>query len=108
MSLHYDEKGKFFTDYISKDAVEAVIQTTTNRIKGFLYIRSGERVSDYLNKSGTFLPITDAEIFDVNGSSRLYRTSFVAVNMDLVIWVMPQDRVDTENQQSEKAESQAS
>ncbi len=93
MSLHYDEKGKFFTEYISKDAIQAIIQTTINRIRGNLYIRSGERVSDYLNKSGTFLPITDAEILDLSGN-RLYKTPFLAVNIDLVIWVMPEDPDD--------------
>ncbi len=103
MSLHYDEKGKFFTDYISKDAIQAVIQTANNRIRGNLYIRAGERVSDYLNKSGTFLPITEAEIFDLNGNS-LYKTPFLAVNMDLVSWVMPQERLVYEEGREDRGE----
>ncbi len=93
MTLHYDDKGKFFTDYISKDAVQTVIQTSTNRIRGNMYVRAGERVSDYLNKSADFLPITDAEIYDLNGN-RLYRAPFLAVNMNLVVWVMPQEKVN--------------
>ena len=34
MSIRFDDKGKFFTDVISKEAVPVLIQTPTNRIQG--------------------------------------------------------------------------
>lgn len=88
MSLHYDEKGKFFTDYVSKESIQAVIQTTTNRIEGNLYLRSGERVSDMLNRSEKFIAVTDSVIFGPEGNE-LYKCDFLAINLDLVVWLLP-------------------
>ena len=90
MSLHYDEKGKFFTDYVSKDSIQALIQTATNRIEGNLYLRSGERVSDMLNRSEKFIAVTDVVVYDLEGKE-LYSCDFLAVNADLVIWLMPME-----------------
>ena len=89
MSLHYDEKGKFFTDYVSKDAVLAVIQTTTNRISGKLYVREGERLSDMLNREDHFLAVTDATIYDQDGQV-ISSSGFLAVNIDLIVWLRPE------------------
>lgn len=88
VSLHYDEKGKFFTEYVSKESFKAVIQTSTNRIEGNLYLRVGERVSDMLNQSEKFIAVTDPVVFDLEGN-QLYSSDFLAVNLDLVIWLMP-------------------
>jgi hypothetical protein len=90
MGLHYDEKGKFYTDYVSKDAVTAVIQTTTQRIQGSLYLRAGERVSDMLNRSEHFLAVTDATVFDAEGKE-IYNCGFMAVNIDLIVWLVPKE-----------------
>jgi len=99
MSLHYDEKGKFFTDYISKDSIQALIQTATNRIEGNLYLRSGERVSDMLNRSEKFIAVTDVVVYDLEGKE-LYSCDFLAVNVDLVIWLMPMEE-PTQNGEKE-------
>jgi hypothetical protein len=101
MSLHYDEKGKFFTEYVSKEAIKAVIQTVTNRIEGFIYIRSGDRISDFLNKSEQFLKVTDATVFDLTGN-QVYTCSFVAINLDTVIWIMPIDEKENESSQDKE------
>jgi hypothetical protein len=88
MSLHYDEKGKFFTDYVSKESFKAIIQTNSNRIEGNLYLRSGERVSDMLNRSEKFIAVTDTEVFDLDGN-KIYTCDFLSVNLDHVVWIMP-------------------
>lgn len=90
MSLHYDDKGKFFTDYVSKDTISAIIQTTTNRIQGNVYLRTGERVSDMLNRSETFLAITDATIFDAGGQ-QILTLDFLAVNTQHIVWLAPEE-----------------
>ncbi len=90
MTLHYDEKGKFFTDYVSKDVVSAIIQTVSHRIYGNLYLRSGERVSDMLNRSEPFLAITDAKVFDAAGQEIL-SLDFLAVNTQHVVWLAPEE-----------------
>lgn len=96
MGLHYDEKGKFYTDYVSKDAIHAVIQTTTQRIQGSLYLRAGERVSDMLNRSEHFLAVTDATVLDAEGNE-IYSCNFMAVNVDLIVWLVPKEENDDTN-----------
>ena len=100
MVMHYDEKGKFFTDYISKRSIEAIIQTQTNRIHGYIYVRINERVSDELNRAEQFLAITDAEIFSLQGE-KLYECDFLAVNREMVIWLMPQEIAEPETDEEE-------
>jgi hypothetical protein len=91
MSLHYDEKGKFFTDYVSKDSVSTILQTTTHRIQGYVYLRTDERVSDMLNRSDEFLAVTDAVIFAPDGSE-LFQCPFLAVSRNHIIWLMPEEK----------------
>jgi Family of unknown function (DUF6812) len=90
MGLRYDEKGKFFTEFISKTEIPVTIQTATNLIRGFVYVRKGERLSDELNSSGSFIPVADATIFDTNGEKR-YKCEFLAVHRDHIIWLMPEE-----------------
>ncbi len=91
MSLHYDDKGKFYTEFVPKNSIEAIIQTVTNRIEGLIYVRAGERVSDELNRSAKFLAVTDATIFDLNGKE-LYRSTFMSINLDQIVWLMPEEK----------------
>jgi hypothetical protein len=90
MSLHYDDKGKFYTEYVSKNSVNAIIQTLTNRINGKIFIRVGERVTDELNRSEKFIAVTDATIFDDEGDLS-YKCDFITVNRDHIIWIIPEE-----------------
>jgi hypothetical protein len=89
MGLRYDEKGKFFTEFIAKTGIAVTIQTATNLVHGFVYVRKGERLSDELNSLGYFIPIADATIFDAKGEKR-YKCEFLAVHRDHIIWLMPE------------------
>lgn len=93
MNIRYDEKGKFFTDIVSKDAVQVIIQTQTHRVEGKLYIRPGERLKDEINNCEQFIAITDATIYSVvaNGAANelLYRCNFLTVNRDHIVWLIP-------------------
>ncbi len=95
MSLHYDEKGKFYTEYVAKNSVNAIIQTITNRIEGKVYVREGERLSDELNRSSQFLAITDAKIYDSSGKE-LYQCPFLTVNTDQIVWLLPEEKSITD------------
>jgi hypothetical protein len=90
MSLHYDDKGKFYTDYVSKDVISAIIQTDTHRITGHVYLRSGERVSDMLNRSENFLAVTEATIYDPAGQI-VHTCDFLAVKIDHIVWLLPEE-----------------
>ena len=92
MSIHYDEKGKFYTDIISKQAIPVLIQTSTNRIRGNIYVRPAERIKDQINQEDMFLAVTDAIIFDLAGEE-LYHSDFLLVNREHLIWLLPEDQL---------------
>jgi hypothetical protein len=92
MVIRYDDKGKFFTEVVSKENVPVIVQTTTNRIEGFMHVRSGYRIKDELNSEDQFIAITEANIFGAQGDVE-YQTDFLAVNIQEVIWVMPDNRI---------------
>jgi hypothetical protein len=84
MSIRYDDKGKYFTDVVRKQAVEAVIQTDRERIYGTIYIQPDERVLDELNQSPRFLPVTDARVVSEENQAT---HEFLAVNIDHIVWL---------------------
>jgi hypothetical protein len=88
MALEYDEKGKIFTDIITKDRVLSHIQTQTGYIRGHVHVRTDDRLSDELNLDYRFLAVTEAEIYNPNGEM-LYSSDFLAVNREHIVWVMP-------------------
>jgi hypothetical protein len=90
MSLEFNEKGKYFTDIISKAAVPAVIQTVMHRIEGSVHIRLDERVKDELDRNEPFLAVTNAKVFGLDGAV-LYETDFMSVSRSQIVWVIPSE-----------------
>lgn len=95
MTYEYDDKGKFFTDVITKVPVDAIVQTTTHLIKGVLHIRRDERVKDELGRTENFLALTDAVILDGEGNP-LYKGNFIAIHRGQIVWVLPEEEGDIE------------
>jgi len=93
MKIEYDDKGKFFTDAISKTPVPVTIQTVAQRIRGIVHVHPEERLKDELDKATQFLAVTDAEIYDLEGHL-LQKSHFLALNCNHIIWVIPDE--DTE------------
>lgn len=94
MSIEYDEKGKFYTDVVTKVAIPAMIQTATHFIRGFVHIRQGERIKDELERDERFLAVTQASIQDSANGSVLFKTSFIAVQRDQIIWITPVENME--------------
>lgn len=90
MNIRYDDKGKFFTDVITKDAVPSIIQTLVSRIQGNMHVRINERVKDELNRGEQFLAVTNAKIFNLEGE-KVRESEFILINRDHVIWVVPDE-----------------
>lgn len=88
MATSYDEKGKFFTNVISKIPVDVIIQTHKYRISGKAHIRLENRLKDEVTGSESFLAITEATIEDEQ-NELLYRTKFMLVNREQIIWILP-------------------
>ena len=90
MVTQYDEKGKFFTQVVSKHPVPVTFQTLENLIKGTLHIKPNLRVKDELNGQERFIAVTDAVVYNTLNEEVLH-TSFLVVNTDHIIWLVPDD-----------------
>jgi hypothetical protein len=97
MSIEYDEKGKFYTDVVTKVAVPSIIQTTDHLIRGLVHVRQGERLKDELESQGHFMAVTGAVIYDRAGQV-VFKSQFLAVQRQHIIWIMPAD--ENENKDS--------
>jgi hypothetical protein len=87
-----DEKGKLFTERISKGQVDVVITTLTGQVRGFIYLTRGQRIKDMLNNDGErFIAVTEATASRLDGSEAL-SAALMAVNKDHIISVVPVGR----------------
>lgn len=89
MSLQFDEKGKFFTDFVPKSAMHATMQTTTGIIRGDVHVREGQRLKDELDRDEPFLAVTDATVIGPDGEAIVFRAPFIAVRRTQIVWVVP-------------------
>jgi hypothetical protein len=89
MTIEFDNKGKFYTDLIKKNAVRAVIMTTAHKIIGVIYVRPDQRIKDELDQDEKFLAVTDANIFSL-ADEEVYQTSFIAIQRSQIVWVIPE------------------
>ena len=88
MTIEYDDKGKVFTDVVSKVAIPAVVQTTQHLIRGNIHVHRDERLKDELDRDELFLAMTDVSIVGADGQET-HEARFVAVRRAQIVWVMP-------------------
>ena len=88
MTIEFDEKGKIYTNVVTKIPVPSVIQTTSHMIRGQVHVLHDQRLKDELDQDEPFLAVTDANILDVDGQI-LFHTPFLAVRRSHIIWIMP-------------------
>lgn len=102
MTIEFDDKGKFFTDVITKVTVPAIIQTVTQRIHGNIHVRPDQRLKDELDINEKFLAVTDATIYSFDGQV-LHQCKFVSVQRTQIVWVIPESEVlGSTNESGEK------
>lgn len=64
------------------------ILTGTYRVKGFIELVSGARVTDYLVEAKDFIAVTDAEVRDLN-DRHIFNTPFLNVSREHIQVVAP-------------------
>ena len=89
MTFEYDEKGKIFTDIVSKVSIPATVQTTTHLIHGHLHVRRDQRIKDELDLDEKFLAMTDVTVKGPDGQT-LFQSAFLAVRRSHIVWVLPE------------------
>jgi hypothetical protein len=91
MTTEFDDRGKIFTDIVSKVAVYATIQTTMHMLRGRIHVRRDQRIIDELDLSENFLAITDVTVLGADGQV-LYQAPFLAVRRSHIVWVIPEPK----------------
>ena len=89
MTFEYDEKGKIFTDIVTKVAIPATVQTTTHLIHGQVHVRRDQRIKDELDLDEGFLALTDVRVLGPDGQT-LFQAPFLAVRRSQIVWVLPE------------------
>jgi len=90
MATQYDDKGKYFTDIVSKLAVAATVQTVVQKIEGSIHVRVNERITDELDRDEPFLPMTSAKVFDQEGRMQ-YECDFISIRRSQIVWIIPRE-----------------
>ena len=90
MATQYDDKGKYFTDIVSKLAIAATVQTVVQKIEGSIHVRLNERITDELDRDEPFLPMTSAKVFDQEGRMQ-YECDFISIRRSQIVWIIPRE-----------------
>ncbi len=88
MSIQYDEKGKFYTDVVTKLPTSAIIQTTTHLVRGLVHIRQGERLKGELERDERFIAVTRATVHGADDKA-LFTAPFLAIQRSQIVWILP-------------------
>lgn len=96
MTIEYDEKGKFYTDVVTKLPTPAVIQTATHLVRGLIHVRQGERLKNELEQDERFIAVTKATIHAADGQI-LFSAPFLAIQCTQIVWIMPAERESRED-----------
>ncbi|MDZ7666672.1 MAG: hypothetical protein U5K27_15360 [Desulfotignum sp.] len=99
MKASSDEKGKIFTEVVKKRPVNVHIQTSKHLIRGKFHVRLNERIKDELDRPDTFVALTDAGIYDLNGGL-IYSCSFLTVNRLDIVWLFQDDDIENDGEDS--------
>ena len=70
---------------------KVTILTASYRIKGFIDLIPGARVTDYVNEAKGFIAITDAEVWELAvGGRQMISAKFLNVSRDHIQVITPQ------------------
>ncbi len=67
-----------------ENRTKVVILTGTYRIKGFIDLLPGARVTDYILGAKDFIVVTDAEVWSIEGKGLALSAEFVDVSRDQI------------------------
>jgi len=71
---------------VKKEKIEAIIRTSGEIIEGTVYKLPQNRLLDMLNKdSDTFIPVSNARVYNLSTEKFLFETTFLAVNKNHVV-----------------------
>lgn len=67
-----------------ENQTRVVILTASYRIKGYIDVLPGARVTDYMQGAKDFIAVTEAEVWAVTGAGLVLSAAFVDVSRDQI------------------------
>jgi hypothetical protein len=67
---------------------KVTILTATYRIKGYIDLLPGARVTDFMTEAKSFIAVTDAEVWEIVGR-QVFNAPFIDVNRDHIQIIAP-------------------
>jgi len=76
---------------VGKDRVGVVIYTQHHRVEGYLHLRPGSRLTDFLNSAavGNFMAVTDARVYSLAEETPLHTADVMDMNRNFIVMVIP-------------------
>ena len=71
-----------------ENRTKVTILTGTYRVKGYIELLPGARITDYLVESKDFIAVTEAEVWEL-GNRHVFNASFINVSLDHIQIVAP-------------------
>lgn len=86
-----------FSAKTKKDNIRALIYLQGYKIFGTIHLPIGGRLTDFLNTKGlgaegeSFIPVTEASIYDISDGKLIYCTPFLNINKDQILFIFPHE-----------------
>lgn len=96
MVVHYDDKGKFYTDSTVTEKIPVRMKLTSGIVEGYIEISTYSRVLEELNKENIeFIQLLDVKIFGENNKV-VQETNKASLNRNHIIWVIKLEQEEVE------------
>ena len=75
-----------------EDRTKVTIFTSTYRVRGFIELMPGARISDFMTESRDFIAVTKAEVWELHpGGRQVASAPFLSVSRDHIEIILPGD-----------------
>ena len=84
---------------IEKEAIEVIVLTQFYRVEGTIHVLPGARLTDFITARTieNFIPVTDARVYSIADDRLLYETTFMNLNTNFVIIILPKKDISRHN-----------
>ena len=81
---------------VEKEKIEVIIFTPHHKIEGTIYLYPSSRLTDFMNVTTAFIPVTDAKIYALTDDRLLFSGNFLNINKNNITMIFPKDAVADE------------
>lgn len=89
MQTQVDEKGKYYTDHVTKRGMSVVAAMRGAVVRGVVHLALDNRLKDEMNNAERFIAITKAQVWDADENRLQYQADVLIVNKEQIVWIFP-------------------